>query len=211
MRHASNAARITKAVFDLVSLGLHNPGNMLAPRRSRRPQKDRHGKEHRRTVARRRGAARRRTRIPPQPDARQDRRHADQAAVQPARPVARVFARRRLRVPGHRGGPGAGARLHLARQPRRRGHQRHRGAGPGRHRPAGRQAGDGGQGLPVPEVRRHRRVRHRARRARPRQARRDHRRARAHAGRRQPRGHQGPRVLLHREEAARAHEHPRVP
>ena len=42
-------------------------------------------------------------------------------------------------------------------------HQRHRGAGPGQHRPAGQQAGDGGQGLPVQEVRRHRRVRHRTR------------------------------------------------
>ena len=37
-------------------------------------------------------------------------------------------------------------------------------AGPGRHRPAGRQAGDGRQGRPVQEVRRHRRVRHRDRR-----------------------------------------------
>ena len=62
--------------------------------------------------------------------------------------------------------PVAGARLHRARQPRRRRHQRHRGAGSRRHRPAGRQAGDGGQGLPVPEVRRHRRVRHRTGRAR---------------------------------------------
>ena len=46
---------------------------------------------------------------------------------------------------------------------------------------------------------------------RPRQAGRDHRRARAHAGRHQPRGHQGARVLLHREQAARADEHPGLP
>ncbi len=46
---------------------------------------------------------------------------------------------------------------------------------------------------------------------RSRQAGRHHRRARADAGRHQPRGHQGARVLLHREEAARAHEHPGVP
>ena len=71
---------------------------------------------------------------------------------------------RGLCLPGDRGRPDAGRRVHLARQPGRRGHQRHRGAGPGRHRPAGRQAGDGRQGLPVQEVRRHRRVRHRARR-----------------------------------------------
>jgi malate dehydrogenase (oxaloacetate-decarboxylating)(NADP+) len=37
-------------------------------------------------------------------------------------------------------------RIH-PRQPGGRGHQRHRGAGPGQHRPAGRQAGDGRQGL----------------------------------------------------------------
>ena len=42
--------------------------------------------------------------------------------------------------------------------------------------PLGRQAGDGGQGLPVQEVRRHRRVRHRTGRTRPRQADRNHRR-----------------------------------
>ena len=106
-------------------------------------------------------AARRRARVPPAARARQDLDHADQAAVQPARPVAGLFARRGLRLPGDRGGPGAGGRVHLARQPGRRGHQRHRGARPGRHRPAGRQAGDGRQGLPVQEVRRHRRLRHR--------------------------------------------------
>ena len=99
----------------------------------------------------------------------------------------------------------------LARQPGGRHHQRHRGAGPGQHRPAGRQAGDGRQGLPVQEVRRHRRVRHRARRERPRRADRHHRAHGAHLRRHQPRGHQGARVLLHREEAARAHEDPGLP
>src|SRR5689334_2123094 len=68
-----------------------------------------------------------------------------------------------------------------------------------------------GKGVPVQEVRRHRRLRHRARREGPRQAGRDHRRARADARRRQPRGHQGARVLLCREEAARADEHPGLP
>ena len=130
---------------------------------------------------------------------------------EPARPVARLLARRRLPVPRDRGRPGPGGRVHLARQPGRRHHQRHRGARPRRHRPARRQAGDGRQGLPVQEVRRHRRVRHRARREGPRQAGRHHRRARADARRHQPRGHQGARVLLHREEAARADEHPGLP
>ena len=40
----------------------------------------------------------------------------------------------------------AGRRLHRARQSGRGHHQRHRRARPGQHRPAGRQAGDGGQG-----------------------------------------------------------------
>ena len=56
--------------------------------------------------------------------------------------------------------------LHRARQPGGGDHQRHRGARPGRHRPAGRQAGDGRQGRAVQEVRRHRRVRHRDQRER---------------------------------------------
>ena len=43
--------------------------------------------------------------------------------------------------------------------------QRHRRARPRQHRPARLQAGDGGQGRPVQEVRRHRRLRHRDRRA----------------------------------------------
>ena len=46
---------------------------------------------------------------------------------------------------------------------------------------------------------------------RPGQARRGRRRARADLRRHQPRGHQGARVLLHREEAARADEDPGLP
>ena len=99
----------------------------------------------------------------------------------------------------------------LARQSGGRHHQRHRGAGPGQHRPAGRQAGDGRQGLPVQEVRRHRRVRHRAGRERPRRADRHHRAHGADLRRHQPRGHQGAGVLLHRDQAARAHEDPGLP
>ena len=83
--------------------------------------------------------------------------------------------------------------------------------GPGRHRPARRQAGDGRQGRAVPEVRRHRRVRHRDRRARPRQAGRHHRRAGADLRRHQPRGHQGAGVLRGRAQAARADEDPGLP
>ena len=97
------------------------------------------------------------------------------------------------------------------RQPGRRDHQRHRGAGPGRHRPAGRQAGDGRQGRAVQEVRRHRRLRHRDRREGPGQAGRGDRRAGADLRRHQPRGHQGAGLLLRRAQAAQAHEDPGVP
>ena len=54
-------------------------------------------------------------------------------------------------------------------------------------------------------------LRHRDRRARPGQAGRHHRRARADLRRHQPRGHQGAGVLLRRAQAARAHEDPGVP
>ena len=83
--------------------------------------------------------------------------------------------------------------------------------GLGADRPARREAGDGRQGGAVQEVRRHRLLRHRDRRARPGQAGRHHRRARADVRRHQPRGHQGARVLLRRAQAARAHEDPGVP
>ena len=133
------------------------------------------------------------------------------SADQPARPRARLFARRRRGLRGNRRRPRQRVPLHRARQPRRRRHQRHRRTGPGQHRPAGVQAGDGGQGCPVQEVRGHRRVRPRDRAERPRQARRLHRRARADLRWHQPRGHQGAGLLLRRARAAQAHEDPRVP
>ena len=77
--------------------------------------------------------------------------------------------------------------------------------------PLAAQAGHGGQGRPVQEVRRHRLFRHRDRRARPGQAGRHHRRARADVRRHQSRGHQGAGMLLRREEAARAPQDPGVP
>jgi hypothetical protein len=121
------------------------------------------------------------------------------------------FARRGRGLRGDRRRPGQRLPLHRARQPGGGGHQRHRGAGPGRHRPAGGQAGDGRQGGAVQEVRRHRRLRHRDQREEPRQAGRHHRRAGAHLRRHQPRGHQGAGLLLRRAQAARAHEDPGLP
>ena len=82
--------------------------------------------------------------------------------------------------------------------------QRHRRAGPGQHRRARRQAGDGGQGRPVQEIRRHRRVRHRGRCRGPRPLLRRGRRAGADLRRDQPGGHQGAGVLRDRGGAARA-------
>ena len=87
------APRAAWAQDHRVSMWLHNPGKIPSPGERAGREGDHHGKEHRRPVARRRGAARRRPRVPPQPGARQDRRHAHQAAVQPARPVAGLLAR----------------------------------------------------------------------------------------------------------------------
>ena len=148
----------------------------------------------------------RRPRLSRVPDAREDLDRPNQGAGEPARPVARLLAGRGLRVHGDPGESGTGGALHRARQSRRRGHQRHGRARAGQHRRARRQAGDGRQGLPVQEVRRHRRVRHRDQRNGSRQDRRRRRRARADVRRHQPRGHQGAGMLLHRTEAARADE-----
>ena len=89
-------------------------------------------------------------------------RRSDQGPDQPARPRAGLFARRRLPCLAIAADPDAGRESDVARQPGGGDHQRHGGAGPGQYRPAGQQAGDGRQGLPVQEIRRHRRVRHRA-------------------------------------------------
>ena len=118
---------------------------------------------------------------------------------------------RRGPVPGDPEGPADGLRVHRQGQPGGGDLERHRRAGPGQYRRDGRQAGDGGQGLPVQEVRRDRRVRHRDRRDRPGQAGRDHRLARADLRRDQSRGHQGAGVLRDRDAAARADEDPGVP
>ena len=165
--------------------------------------------EHRRETHR---TAPGRSRIPRVPDARQSRHPRHQAADQPARPGAGLFARRRRALRGDRQGPEQRLQVHQPRQPGRRHHQRHGRAGPGRHRPAGRQAGDGRQGRAVQEVRRHRRLRHRDQReARPGQAGRHHRRARAHLRRHQPGRHQGAGLLLCGAQAARPHEDPGLP
>ena len=97
---------------------------------------------------------------------RKARDPADQAARQPARPGAGLFAGRRRPLRGDRRRPGDRPPTHLAPEPRGGDLQRHGGAGPRRYRPARLQAGDGRQGGPVQEVRRHRRLRHRGRRER---------------------------------------------
>ena len=144
--------------------------------------------------------ARSRPRLPPLPDARQDLGDPDQGDGHAARPGARLFAGRGRRLHGDR----------RATRPRPANLTSRANLvavitngtavlGLGNIGAAGRQAGDGRQGLPVQEVRRHRRVRHRARRERPRHADRHHRAHGADLRRHQPRGHQGARVLLHRE------------
>ena len=75
--------------------------------------------------------------------------------------------RRAWRRPARRSRPipREAAELTAAAESRRRGLERHRGAGSRQYRPARLEAGDGRQGGAVQEIRRHRRVRHRDRRA----------------------------------------------
>ena len=118
---------------------------------------------------------------------------------------------RRRPLRGHRRRSGAGRQPHLPPEPRRRDLQRHGRARPRRYRPARLQARDGGQGGPVQEVLRHRRVRHRGRREQRRQARRGDRGARADLRRHQSRGHQGAGMLRGRGAAEGPHGHPGLP
>ena len=135
-------------------------------------------------------------RLPPPADAGEDRDRADQAARQPARPGARLFARRRRGLPRDRG----------RSRPRPRASPR--AAISSRSSPTARPCSASapsarspakpvmeGKAVPLQEIRRHRRLRHRDRRARSRQARRHHRRARADLRRHQSRGHQGAGML----------------
>ena len=122
---------------------------------------------------------------PPSPAGKAgDRAH--QAHGHAARSGAGLFPRRRRRLRGDRGQSGGRLRLHRPRQSGRRHLQRHRGAGPGQYWRAGQQAGDGGQGRPVQEIRRHRRVRYRGGRTGPGQILRRGRRAGADLRRDQP-------------------------
>ena len=96
-------------------------------------------------------------------------------------------------------------------QHRRRGHRRHGGAGPRRHRPGRRAAGDGGKGGAVQAVRRRRRLaglpRHQGHRG-------DHRDRQGDGPglrRRQPRGHRRAALLRDRAPTARRARHPRLP
>ena len=141
----------------------------------------------------------------PQPgQARQARDHADQAADDPARPVARLLAGRGRAGAGDRQGSPPRLRLHQQGQPGGGGLQRHgdpRARQPRRH---GGQARHGGQGRAVQALRRHRRHRHPGRHARPG----SRHQLRALSGpelrRHQPGGHQGAGLLHHRGEAARS-------
>lgn len=69
-----------------------------------------------------------------------------------------LHAGRRRGLPPDRGRPGGRGPTHRPRELGRGGRRRIRGAGSGRHRPAGCAAGAGGQGCPVQKVRRDRRL-----------------------------------------------------
>ena len=143
--------------------------------------------------------------------ARQARSRGHQADGDAARPVARLFARRRRAGAGDRRGREPGLRLHDQGQFRRRHHQRHRHPGPRQPRRAGGKAGDGRQGGAVQALRRHRFDRSRSVDRGPRRVHQLREVARQELGRHQPRGHQGAGVLHHRAAAARAARHPGVP
>ena len=87
---------------------------------------------------------------------RKARSRGYQADGDAARPLARLFARRRRPGARHRRRTKAGLRLHHQGQFRRRHHQRHRHSRPRQSRRAGGQAGDGRQGGPVQALCRHR-------------------------------------------------------
>ncbi len=169
-----------------------------------RPHRAQHRRQGRRTAPGR-------ARIPRVSDPGQAGHCRDQADGQPARPGAGLLARRGRGLRGDRHRPGQRLPLHRARQPGGGDHQWHRGAGPGRYRAAGRQAGDGRQGRAVQEVRRYRCLRHRGQREERRPAGRGDRRAGAHLRRHQSGGHQGAGLLRRRAQAARAAEDSGLP
>ena len=92
----------------------------------------------------------------------QDRGRSHQALPDGARPVAGLHAGRGDPLPGDREESRRRLQVHQQGQPGGRVLERHRGAGPRRHRRPGRQAGDGRQGRPVQALRPRRRVRHRS-------------------------------------------------
>ena len=88
----------------------------------------------------------------------QDRHSKQGAADDAGHAVDGLHAGRGAGVPGDRRGPTQGVAAHDQGQLRGGGQRRDRGAGPGRHRPGGRHAGDGRQGDAVQGIRRHRRL-----------------------------------------------------
>lgn len=99
---------------------------------------------------------------------RQDRGAGPHGSKGPRRPLHGVHAGRGPGLHRHRGAARARARAHHQEEHGGHRHRRHRRARAGRHRPPGRPAGHGGQGPPVQELRRRRRLPHLHRRGRPR-------------------------------------------
>ena len=140
---------------------------------------------------------------------RQARDHADQADGDAARPVARLFARRRRAGQSDPRRSLDRVRLYRARQHGRGHHQRHCDPRPRQSRRARRQAGDGRQGGAVQALRRHRFDRSGSRHRGPRSLHQQRALSRALVRRHQSRGHQGAGVLHHRGAPARTDGHSR--
>ena len=98
------------------------------------------------------------------------RGHPVETVHDPARPFAGLHPGRGVSLSRHPGLSRGGESVHGQGEPRGGRLQWHGRARPGRHRAAGGQAGDGGQGGPLQAVRRHRRLRPGGRRQRPRRA-----------------------------------------
>src|SRR5882724_9329932 len=150
-------------------------------------------------------------RLPLQRPEGKDRGGSHQAGGDCPRSLPRLQLGRRRALPGDRAGSRPLVQVHRPRQPGGGDLHRDRGARARRHRRVRFQAGDGGQGRPLQEVRRHRRLRPGGRRQGRRHVLQGGQGAGADLRRRQPRGREEPGVLRHRAAPARGDADPRVP
>ena len=148
----------------------------------------------------------------PAPPRRQDRDERRRVALKTRDDLSMAYTPGVARVSQAIAADPAKAWTLTIKQQHGRGRQRrHRGARSRRHRPGGRDAGDGGQGDPLQGVRRHRRLADLPRDEGPDEIVRDVQGDRARLRRDQPRGHLGAALLRDRGAAAGGARHPGLP